>query len=289
MSRIVAISGSSGFIGSRIRETLEEKGDIVLPIPRELLLRPNLLKFFMDENKPEVIIHCAAYGNMSHQGSSEATFQANVLGTWNLLTASNNINYKAFINFGSSSEYGRRQSAMKEESLPEPESMYACTKVASTFLSRSFAKTYNKPVATVRPFSVYGEGEADFRLIPTAIRCALYGEEMTLDAQALHDWIYIDDLVDGVLRVIDHAKTLQGQAINIGTGRQYKNSEIVNMIAEMLDTPIKTKLSLLRPQDSNMWVADNRTLKLLGWREGHDLWEGLSHCVEFYKAKYYAG
>lgn len=288
MSRIVALSGSSGFIGSRISEVLKEKGDIVLPIPHYLLQRQDLLEFFMKENNPEVIIHCAAYGNMSHQKEDEQIFEANVIGTWNLLEASKHTDYKAFINFGSSSEYGKKQFPMKEEFLPEPETMYGCTKVAATYIARSFAKVYDKPVVTIRPFSVYGKGEADFRFIPTAIKACLYGDELPLEPHANHDWIYIDDLIEGVERVVEHAKTLQGQVVNIGTGRQYENKEIVEMISEMLGKPIKTRQTSLRPYDSSLWIANITTLKLLGWEQQYDIWGGLSECIEYYRKRYYA-
>ncbi len=276
------ISGMNGFIGKHLARSLMAKEIDVLPIDRKLLINPKKLWEFIKWENPDYIFCLHAYGNHSSQQNDEETFLANVAATFNLLNASKDIPYKAFINFGSSSEYGKKQTAMKEEDLPEAETMYGCTKVAGTYLARAFSKKYDLPIVTVRPFSVYGPGEADFRFIPTVIRCALRGEELKLEPTGMHDWIYIWDFIEGVLQVADHAKTLQGQAINIGTGAQSSNKEIVEEISFLSDKFIKTDTKYMRPNDSGVWIGKSDTLKLLGWKPQYDLESGLLETYRYY-------
>lgn len=286
---VALITGQSGFIGQHLTKALEAQGIEVVGFPRWMFGDYFAMQDFFKKNKPDYIYHLAAYGNMSNQKDDRNIFDANVLNTFNLLICTKDIPYKAFIHFGSSSEYGKKLRPMREEDILEPETMYAATKAAGTMLSRAFCKQYDKPIITVRPFSVYGEGEADFRLIPTVIHKALFNEELSLDPTAVHDWIHIDDFISGVIQVVEHAEILKGIAVNIGTGKQSTNAEIVSLIGEILDRPIKTISNYNdRPTDSTTWVGNINTLKLLKWRQQVTLREGLARTCEYYVKKYYA-
>lgn len=281
----IAITGSHGFIGEAIVKRLQQDNNVLL-VSRDYstdLLWGYQIKGF----NPQIIINLAAYGNHSDQTDDTNTFRANLLNLYTLLGVTCDLPYEAFINFGSSSEYGRKILPMKEDDCLEPMTMYAATKAAGTMLCRGFAKKYDKPIVTVRPFSVYGPGEADHRFIPTVIKSLIKDEQFTLDKDALHDWIYIDDLVDGVLAVIDNVDAFKGNAVNIGTGKQYKNDELVSMLSLISGKKPKTEIStVLRPNDSKIWVADTRLLKLVGFKAQTTLMEGLKKTYEFYKEKY---
>lgn len=277
----VALAGSSGFIGTHIQRLLKDKY-IFVPITQELLYSPdNLVEFFKKE-KPDIIMNLAAYGNHSTQDNPAMTVFSNIIGAFNLLFASLQTPYTKFVQFGSSSEYGKKDSPMREFDICDPETFYAASKLSATYLARTFAKQYQKPIIVVRPFSVYGEGEAEFRFIPTAIRKLLNGEEMELDAEATHDWIYIEDFVSGLEVAIEKAQS--GQIVNIGSGRELTNQTVITALENVSGKKLKFKEKKFRPNDSSRWCADVTMLLSWGWRAKYPMGLGLGKTLQWYKA-----
>ena len=280
------ISGSHGFIGSHLSQVLTSRGLKVIPIQREFLLSPADLGEFFRREMPDYIYHLAGYGNMADQKDPAMTFAANLAATFNLLKESLAVPYRAFINFGTSSEYGRKTKAMSEEDLLAPETLYAAAKAGVTHLAGAFAKQHDKPIFTFRPFSVYGPGEADFRFIPTVIRSMLTGKSFPLDERANHDWIYIDDLLDAVLLVLDQAPNLTEahRVLNVGSGRMYSNKQVCETLKKASGLEyIATPASGLRRNDSSVWVSDNRLIASLGFQPRHSLSDGLGRTFQYYK------
>lgn len=280
----ILITGSSGFIGKALVANLTVD-NTVIPVFREQYYKSGFKEWLQGLNI-QIIINCGAYGNHSDQTDDQETFEANIVKTFLLLNDTKDIPYEAFINIGSSSEYGVKTHAMSEEDKLEPLTMYAGTKASGTMLARVFAKKYNKPIVTVRPFSVYGPGEAEHRFIPTVIRSLIKDEEMTLEPMAQHDWIYVDDFVDGILAVIDKAQKLAGNAVNIGSGKQYQNKAITSLLSFIAGKELKANEKTLRLNDSTTWVADNSLLRICGWRPNTELMDGLKKTYEYYKGKY---
>lgn len=246
------------------------------------------LQEFFKREQPDYILHLAAYGNMSHQKDIAMTVMANIIGTFNMLHESKNINYKAFINFGSSSEYGKKEVAMSEKDLTSPETFYGASKVGATQLARVFARQYEKPIVTVRPFSVYGPGEADFRFIPTVCRSIILNNTFTLtSANSTHDWIYIDDFISGIHLVMDNIVQLSGKILNIGTGRMHTNKEVVELLKKV--TGKQYMATVLKEQndfESEVWMSDNTKISQLGFYPKVMLVEGLKKTYEYYQKKY---
>ena len=209
------------------------------------------------------------------------TVFANIIGTFNMLNASKDVNYRAFVNFGSSSEYGKKFRPMQEEEHILPTSFYGASKAGATHLAYAFAKHYDKPIFTIRPFSVYGPGEAAFRFIPTVIRSLKNGTSFVLDEEAYHDWIFISDFIDGLFLAQDKVGTLDSRVINCGTGRQRTNKEIVKMLEKIsgkkaLYIPMPNQ----RPGISEVWMANTDKLTRLGWYPKVMTEEGLRACYE---------
>ena len=277
------ISGSGGFIGSSLYFKLLKLGHSPKAIPRDILYNYFSLKEFLKLEKPDYIVHLAAWGNHSTQTDLDKIISSNINLTATLLQASKDINYKGFINIGSSSEYGDKSKPMSELDLPETDTYYGASKVATTYLSRAFVKQENKPIVTVRPFSVYGPREASHRFIPTVIISALEGKKFDLAEKPMHDWIYIDDFLNGLLLVAENAGKLQGQTVNIGTGKQFSNLDVIKTLEEIHGKIEYNTSERLRSYDSGYWVADNTKLKSLGWKQQYTLYQGLKKTYDFIK------
>ena len=239
------ISGSSGFIGTAIKNHLLAQGKSVYTIPRDRSIKQltNLFKYA----NPDYIIHLSSYGNHHYQDNFIEMVRANITGTYNLLEAAKDFSYKKFYNFTTSSV------------MLKDQTHYSITKFCGEQLSKMYANVVN-----IRPYSVYGPGEADHRFIPTVIRCLNSGEEMTLDVSATHAWIYIDDLVMAMFL----GETEMG-------GMCVTNESIVTILEQISGKKLKYIQGIMRGYDSNNWVQPKPICYT-------SLYEGLKQTYEYY-------
>jgi nucleoside-diphosphate-sugar epimerase len=214
------ITGSNGFIGRHLQERLQQHYVKPIPLPRDLLYNPEPLKAFLEETKPDYIFHLASYGNHYFQTEADKVFNANVQGLWNLLEASQSVLYKGLINF--STTYHNQASG----------SFYGATKASGEYLTRAFVRNYGKPIVNIRPYSVFGEREWDFRFIPTISRQIRANQPITV-WDVTHDWVYVEDFLTTLISVTDDMKKYTGKTIGIGTGTRRSNIDIAKQLMEL--------------------------------------------------------
>jgi nucleoside-diphosphate-sugar epimerase len=302
----VLVTGGAGFIGANlVRKLLSLKYDANLLIrPSTNLWRlnnilPKLniheinildvknLKKKITQINPQAIIHLATYSKYRNQNDFEQMVETNIKGTLNLLTASKDINYDILINTGSSSEYGMKNKQMKESDLLEPISFYAATKASTTLLCQVFAREYQKPIVTLRPFSVYGPFEEKERFIPTIINSVLHDKPIKLTSgNQRRDFIYVQDIVDIYIKTIRMGKSLSGQVLNMGTGIEYTNDEVVKTLFKMSGKKVKIEKGAFpkRLWDTKHWRADiSKTKRTLNWKPKFSLEEGLRDTFNWFK------
>ena len=307
MKRKIFITGASGFIGSNLtRNLLKENqvhvlirensdlwriNDIMkdsnLKIYKADLFQKEVLKEILKKINPHIIIHTAVYGGLPKEKDSEKITQTNIIGTINLLNASQDIDYTHFINTGSSSEYGRKNSPMKETDLLEPNTEYGVSKVAATLYSNCFSRQKKKSVVTLRLFSPYGMFEEKGRLFPYVIMSCLRDKDIQIgNPNSVRDFVFVDDVLDAYKKVIDSNNIFNGEVFNVGSGEQHSVEEVLNRIFEVCGKKVKATYGeeKKRVYDSYKWVADNtKTKNVLGWQPKCSFADGAAKSVEWFK------
>jgi nucleoside-diphosphate-sugar epimerase len=217
------ISGSSGFIGQAISKYLLNRGDHVYDIFRYLTV-DELINYFKT-TQPDCIIHLATYGNhYNSQTDLKKMIDVNIIGTYNLLEAAKAVNCSLFYNFIASTISGE---------------FFYTTKYCAEVLAEKYG------AINVRPYSVYGPGEAQHKFIPTVIHHLNSNTIMEVDEEATHAWIFIDDLVEAFFA---------GET-ELGGGRKITNKEIIEILENISGKKLNYINRKIRSYDNNDWKA----------------------------------
>ena len=222
------VTGSNGFLGKALCSYLENEGMEVIKHDRNWWSFHNLLPC-------DCVVHLSAYGNHYHQTDIRETIERNVLDLQEMLTIASRSKFlKQFYNISSSSV-----------TLPV-QTMYSASKLFGETLVNNMK---DNRFTNVRPYSIFGEGEADHRFIPTVIRCLKSGEKMKLDENSFHDWIYHQSFIDLMLK---------GET-NCGSGESYSNLEIVRILEEISGKKLNYEpVESLRSFDTKDWVCPTK-------------------------------
>lgn len=299
------ITGAGGFIGANLARELFKRGDQVFALVRpggnlwrleEILEDINIvyvdisdqtdLKKAVQNIKPDRVFHLAHYGGNRNQNDSQLIKDVIIKGTANLLAVCAQIdNLKALVNVGSSSEYGAKSEAMREDMVLEPNTDYGQAKAEATQYVKQIALNKGLPAVTLRPFSVYGPWEDRVRLIPAVIMSCLQNQQPQLaNPDTVRDFIYIGDVVDALITAAENIQP--GEIFNLGTGRQSSLKEVVELIVKLTGASIKLEWNSIAGQsfDTNTWVADiSHSKNNLKWQAKYSLEEGIEDTIDWFK------
>lgn len=299
------ITGATGFIGSCLVRKLINNNEEVHIIARRQsdswrlkdiskfinihytdLNNENQVNELLEKNSFNIIYHLATYGGYNYQKDVNSIIDTNLIMTWNLFKHCKDTGVDMFINTSSSSEYGEKNDAMREDMILDPNNMYGATKAASTILCSTYSKINKIPLATYRLFSPYGCFDSPSRLIPTVIKSCLKNEDIYLASKtSKRDFIFIDDVIEAYLSV-SNINNKYGGIYNVGSGIEYSVEEIVDKIKYL--TKSKSKLywnnDLGRQYEPKSWVADISKIKSeLYWSPKVDIDLGLLRTIEWFK------
>ena len=299
------VTGASGFVGANLALRLLADGHEV-----HLLLRPEFapwrIEAFRDrvqlhrvdltdgaavqslvaKIKPAWVFHLAAYGAYSQQADASAIVGTNVLGTANLLEACLKIGFEAFVNAGSSSEYGFKDHAPTENDFLEPNSRYAVAKASATLYCRHIAQHHGAPVTTLRLYSAYGPYEEPTRLLPTLIVRGLKGELPPLvNPDIARDFVHVADVCEAFILAARSARK-DGAVYNVGTGVQTSLRQVVETARRAMQLSAEPQWGSMpdRVWDSTVWVANHRKIKEeLGWKPSLNFEEGFRSMLDWFR------
>lgn len=239
----IFITGKNGFIAQNLIIRLSRDNHII-----GTSSQVDNVKIKLEEFNPDIICHLAMEGY-----NPDKMVESNILLTHTILEYCRHNPIKKLLVFGSSSEYGRKLMPIKETDVLEPQTMYEGTKACATLLSRCYAYTYNIPTTIIRPMSVYGPLEK-----PNKFMTLLFSKKLKYLNEAYHDWIYIDDFIEGTIAVMNYYEEEIFNIVNIGYGKQYSNTFIVEEVEKLMNYKFNYLLDDKNGKvyDSMNWVCD---------------------------------
>jgi nucleoside-diphosphate-sugar epimerase len=189
---------------------------------------------------------------------------------------------RAVVRLGSSTEYAASPRPMDEDTPLRPRGYFGATKAAGSLLLSAAAAERGIRAAVLRAFQVYGPGDHPDRFVPTVLEAAATGAELPLTAPGRRrDWVWVDDVVAACLLAAERDDLVPGAVLNIGTGVQTTNEELVAVAERVTGRRIATRPRAHpgRSWDTADWVADpSAAAAQLSWKPRVDLAEGLRRC-----------
>lgn len=332
----VLVTGSAGFIGSHLAIKLLDRGDEVFGIDNlndyyDVKLKKarlervkkysaftdlradiedrDSIKNIFEKYKPQRVVNLAAQAGVRYSLTNPyAYINSNIMGFTNILENCRRHNVEHLVYASSSSVYGGNEKLPFSEhhSVDHPVSLYAATKKANELMAHSYSKLFGLPTTGLRFFTVYGPwGRPDMALFLFA-NAMLKGESIEVfnNGNMIRDFTYIDDIIEGVIRVLDKIATSNDKydainpdpassnapyrLFNIGNSQPTSLMKYISALEYSLN--IEAKKFFLPMQLGDVQATSADVSELNNWvnfkpNTGIDV--GVKRFVEWYK-EYYA-
>jgi len=295
----VLITGSSGTVGTALAESLLDDGyrvtgvdvaenrwsDLIneRTIVTDLRLESNLNKL---PESVDLVVHLAANARVHKLVTDPSKAKENFETTYNILEYARDIG--ADIIFSSSREvYGNNGKIIYDETdtyVDECESPYTASKVGGEAMLKAYEQCYDMHASILRFSNVYGRFDVSDRVLPLFIAQAHDGQDLTVygDDKVL-DFTYLDDCVDGIVRVIEKFHKAKGTTFNIASGEGTSLIELAEEIARRVDTDVDIHVEPNRTGEVGRYVADiSKANKVLNYDPAYSFNEGLDAAVDWY-------
>lgn len=331
----VLVTGSAGFIGSALSLRLLERGDTVIGVdnlndyydvglkkarlartighPAFTDLRVDIedtkrLNAVFAEHRPERVVNLAAQAGVRYSIDNPMAYVGtNLVGFANVLEACRHHAVAHLVYASSSSVYGANTEMpfSVHDNVDHPLSLYAASKKANELMAHTYSHLYRLPTTGLRFFTVYGPwGRPDMALFKFT-RAILAGEKIQVFNHGQHrrDFTYVDDIVEGVIRVLDRvadgnpqwsgaapdAATSQApyRLYNIGNNAPVELMDYISVLEQCLGKKAEMEMLPLQPGDVPDTYADVEALvRDTGYHPSTPVAEGIARFVEWYRAFY---
>jgi UDP-glucuronate 4-epimerase len=328
----VLVTGAAGFIGMHVSQVLLERGDTVVGLDNlndyydpqlkrdrlsrlnpnasfrfahvDIADRPGMQELFSTE-KFDKVVHLAALAGVRYSLTNpHAYIDSNLVGFTNVLEGCRHSQVKHLVYASSSSVYGGNTQLPFSEhhNVDHPVSMYAATKKANELMAHTYSHLYGLPATGLRFFTVYGPwGRPDMALF-LFTKAILEGRRIDVfnHGQMVRDFTFIDDIVEGVVRVLDRDATpgegydagtpdparsnVPYRIFNVGNNSPVKLMEFVDAIEKVVGQPAEKRFLPLQDGDVPATFADvSELVEWTGFRPATPVIEGVEKFVHWYR------
>jgi UDP-glucuronate 4-epimerase len=325
----VLVTGSAGFIGYHVAERLLARGDTVIGIDNlndyydvalkearlarllpharfserriDVADRDALLRVF-EQDAPERVVHLAAQAGVRYSlENPQAYVDSNVTGFLNILECIRRTGTEHLVYASSSSVYGanQRMPFSVDDNVDHPLSMYAVTKKTNELMAHTYSHLVGIPTTGLRFFTVYGPwGRPDMALFYFT-RNILAGKPIDVFNHGHHkrDFTYVDDIVDGVVRVLDRVPTPSTGAVdspgssrcapyrlyNIGGNNPTELLRYIEVLEDALGRSAEKRLLPMQPGDvAETWADTSALVRDLSYAPTTTIDVGVRRFVDWY-------
>ena len=265
--------------------------------------KENIMKLF-EEQKFDAVCNLAAQAGVRYSLiNPDAYIQSNIVGFANLLEACRHDNVNNIAYASSSSVYGLNEELpfSTEHNVDHPISLYAASKKSNELMAHTYSHLYGISTTGLRFFTVYGPwGRPDMALF-LFVKAALEGNSIDVfnNGNMLRDFTYIDDIVEGVIRVLDNpskpdpkwngidgrvsTSSAPYKVYNIGNNNPVKLMDFITAIENKLETTIEKNMMPIQPGDVPATYADVTDLvEDLNYQPATPIQEGIDNFVDWY-------
>lgn len=327
----ILVTGTAGFIGAALAERLLARGDEVLGIDNhndyyDPALKEARLARFVDHPgyihvradladtatvneafarfKPQRVVNLAAQAGVRYSlKNPQAYVQSNLVGFGNLLEACRHGDVEHLVYASSSSVYGanRKLPFAVDDAVDHPVSLYAATKKANELMAHSYSHLYRLPTTGLRFFTVYGPwGRPDMSPMLFADRISR-GEPIDVFNHGHHsrDFTYVDDIVEGVIRTLDHpaeadpaydakaptpgTSNAPYRVYNIGNDQPVQLMRFIELLEQHLGRTVEKRLLPMQPGDvPDTWADVSALRRDVGYAPSTSIEDGVARFVAWY-------
>ena len=238
----------------------------------------------------DAVCHLAAQAGVRYSIENPwAYIDSNIAGFMNVLECCRHYPVQHLVYASSSSVYGSNDKVPYSEAdmVDSPVSLYAATKKSNELMAHAYAKLYGIPVTGLRFFTVYGPwGRPDMSPMLFA-RAIASGEPVKVfnHGNMSRDFTYVDDIVEGVVRVLDRAPqdSVPCRVYNIGASQPVDLMEFIRTIEEAMGRKAEKIMLPMQPGDvSRTWADTSRLEADFGYRPATTLREGIGRFIRWY-------
>lgn len=312
--RPVLVTGATGLLGGWLVDALLRSGASVTAIvrdavPQSMMLagdaarmvnvvrgdvrNQQVLERAMGEYEINTVFHLAAQTIVGVANRNPvSTFDTNLRGTWAVMEAARRSPLvQAIVTASSDKAYGDHDTLPYEEDAPlRGVHPYDASKSCADIIAKSYAATFDVPVAITRCGNFYGGGDFNWnRLVPGTIRAALRGTRPVIrsDGTLIRDYFYVEDAVGAYLCLAEqlHSRPeLRGEAFNFSNELQIDVLTIAQKILQRLDSTLKLDIRADAPHEiQHQWLSAAKARRVLGWSSAFTLDEGLDRTIAWYR------
>ena len=266
----VIVFGGCGFIGKNLTKHLKRFYDVIVidKYIDDIFLKENKIEFYqynfenidqlrkiINKEKPNYIINLISYVTSVRELN---LFPKMINSNLDILlkiyeTTKDLETLKLVMQFGSGEEYGNIEAPFTEIMKEEPVSPYAIAKLLTTNTALMLYKNYNYPICIVRPSNLFGKYQTKDKFIPYILEKLKNNEEiLTTFGEQKRDFIYIEDFIDIIQKLLEKSSLIRGEVINVGSGISISLKDIILYLKEKLNSTSEIKFGAIPYRENEM-------------------------------------